>query len=125
MGCDGLNHKIVLNGDDWQVSGWYSNQWRAKTSMELEMKIHPVIPPIQATIPGSVQADLQAAGLLPDLNAGLKSLEAEWVNNREWIYEKQFVVPENWLSDRCELVFEGLDYSGKILLNGLEMAEFE
>ncbi|GBF73414.1 glycoside hydrolase [Paenibacillus sp. 598K] len=105
--------------------GFYKNQWRLYESMELGHEINPAISYMKAKIPGSVQTDLMTSGWLADPNIGLASLEGEWVNNREWVYETNFSLPEDWLEDRCELVFEGLDYSGEIHLNGKRLAMFE
>ena len=118
-------NEILLSGCDWKLTGWYRNQWRSKTSMELNMTILPTIPLMNATVPGTIQKDLMENGWLKDLNIGLQSLDAEWVNNREWILEKKFCVEPDWVHDRCELVFEGLDYNGEVYLNGSKVVGFE
>lgn len=105
--------------------GFYKNQWRLYESMELGHEIIPAIGHMKARIPGSVQTDLMANGWLKDPNIGLASLDGEWVDNREWVYETNFSISDDWLQDRCELVFEGLDYSGEIYLNGGKVAGFE
>ncbi|OUS76629.1 hypothetical protein B1748_11060 [Paenibacillus sp. MY03] len=120
-----MNGRLNLSGDDWQLTGWYRNQWRFTVSMELGETFPPPVGPIAATVPGAVQSDLLKAGLLDDPNRGLRSLSGEWVNNREWCYEKKFDIPDGWPLDRCELVFEGLDYAGEISLNGVKLGEFE
>jgi len=122
---DRENAVFSLDGDDWTLTGWYRHQWRIGQSMELGAKIHPVVPAIPATVPGAVQNDLMKAGWLPDHNVGLKSLEIEWVNNRDWIYRKRFALPEGWLRDRCVLAFDGLDEKGEIYFNGVKLADFE
>lgn len=107
------------------INGVLQNQWRLYESMELGHEIIPAIGHMKASIPGSVQTDLMANGWLGDPNVGLTSLDGEWVNNREWVYETNFSLSDDWLQDRCELVFEGLDYSGEIYLNGSKIADFE
>ncbi|MFD0712479.1 glycoside hydrolase family 2 TIM barrel-domain containing protein [Paenibacillus sp. GCM10027626] len=114
-----------LNGTDWRLTGWYPNQWRPKLSMELGVTIHPAVSGVAATVPGSVQTDLLAAGLLPDPFVGLNSLHCEWVTQREWVYEKNVQIPAGWPQERCELVFEGLDYAGTVFWNDEQAAEFE
>ena len=121
----GLDKKLVLNDCEWNLMGFYKNQWRLYESMELGHEILPAIGQMKATIPGSVQTDLLANGWLRDPNIGLVSLQGEWVTNREWVYRTSFRVEEGWLEDRCELVFEGLDYAGQIQLNGIKLIEFE
>ncbi|GGD90216.1 glycoside hydrolase family 2 protein [Paenibacillus nasutitermitis] len=118
-------NRYSLNGTDWTVTGWYPNQWRPELSMELGMRIPPAVQAVQASVPGSVQTDLLAAGLLPDPHIGLNSMHGEWVTQREWVYEKTFHTPADCLQDRCELVLEGLDFAGWIHINGIAAAEFE
>lgn len=118
-------NRLLLSGTDWRLTGWNRNQWKLNRSMELGFAINPMLPTMSATVPGSVQADLMAAGWLPDSNESLRSLEMEWVNHRDWVFEKSFEVPEGWIKDRCELVFEGLDYAGQIYLNGVQVASFD
>ncbi|QGQ98314.1 hypothetical protein EHS13_27235 [Paenibacillus psychroresistens] len=120
-----MSQQFELNGDDWLLTGWYPHQWRAEVSMELGVNLTPAVHSIKAVVPGSVQTDLLAAGWLKDPNIGLSSLEGEWVNNREWVFEKFFELPQGWTEDRCEITFEGLDYAGEIYLNGMNIAKFE
>ncbi|MFW6030883.1 MAG: glycosyl hydrolase 2 galactose-binding domain-containing protein, partial [Halanaerobiales bacterium] len=72
-----------------------------------------------------VQLDLMKAGLLKDPNIGFNAMEGEWVNNREWMYKKEFCVPADLRGEKYLLNFEGLDYSGEIYLNGEKLCEFE
>lgn len=116
---------INLNGTDWKLTGYIKNQWRMAGSMELGVQLPSIIPPIQATVPGAVQVDLIREGLLEDPNYGLDSLKGEWVNNREWIYEKLFVLPSSIHDQKLILCFDGLDYQGEVYLNGTKLGEFE
>ena len=119
-------HLIMpLSGDSWRVTGWYTKQWRMHTSMEMNIGIPPAIPAIPAIVPGSIPIDLLRAGWIKDPNFGLHSMDMEWVNNRDWVMERRFEVSSDWIQDRSELVFEGLDYSGEIFLNRERIAKFE
>lgn len=120
-----LDNRLLVDGADWCLTGWNKNQWKLKYSMELGWELLPLVPAIPAEVPGAVQRDLIAAGRIPDPNVGLRSLDIEWVNNRDWMLEKKFAVPPDWLGDRCELVFDGLDEKGEIYLNGERIVEFE
>lgn len=120
-----MDFRKTLTGSDWSVTGWYTKQWRLQASMELQTGIPPVVPPIPATVPGAIQADLLRAGWIKDPNVGLQSLDMEWVNNRDWVLEKRFRVADAWLQDRCELVFEGIDYAGEIYLNHQLLSTFK
>lgn len=117
--------RMLLSGNEWRLTAWGRNHWRPYMSMELGAAFKPMLPTIQASVPGSVQTDLMRAGMLADPNEGLRSLEQEWVNHRDWMFERTFTVPEDWAADRVELVFEGLDFAGHIFLNGEELTAFE
>jgi beta-mannosidase len=117
--------RLPLDGNDWTLTGWYSNQWHMSRSMELNLSLLPVVPAVAASVPGDIQQDLLRAGIVSDPNIGLNSRDNEWVNNREWVLEKRFAVDEACLGQRCELVFEGIDYAGEIYLNGERLASFE
>lgn len=115
---------IYLNGNDWNLTGYYKNQWRMANSVENGTPLPAIIPSIPATVPGAVQVDLMNAGILEDPNYGLDSMKGEWVNNREWIYEKVFALPANPKGDKYILCFDGLDYSGEIYLNNNRIGGF-
>ncbi|HEY0827706.1 MAG TPA: glycoside hydrolase family 2 TIM barrel-domain containing protein [Bacilli bacterium] len=120
-----MSKQTSLNGNDWILTGWYPNHWEFMKSMELGTVLSPIVAPIKVTVPGAVQVDLMAEGWLEDYNLGRKSLHGEWVNHKDWVYEKTFSIPDNWLLDRCELVLDGLDYSGEIFLNRKRITQFE
>ena len=50
--------------------------------------------------------------------------KGEWVNNREWICQKAFTLPEELIAEHLVLSFKGLDYQGEIFLNRSKIAEF-
>ncbi|MFW5985606.1 MAG: glycoside hydrolase family 2 protein, partial [Halanaerobiaceae bacterium] len=112
------------NGQDWQITGWNKNQWRLNNSLELGEKIAAQVSTFSGEVPGAVQLDLLNEGLIPDPNYGLKSRDCEWVNNREWFYEKEFTLPQNFRAEKYELCFEGLDSQGEIHFNGQKIADF-
>ncbi|MDI4644092.1 glycoside hydrolase family 2 protein [Cohnella hashimotonis] len=122
---DAAAEELSLSGADWRLTGWYPNQWQPRLSMELGVSILPAVAELPATVPGSVQTDLRAAGRMADPFVGLDSLHGEWVTQREWIYSKTVQIPDGWERERCELVFEGLDYAGSVFWNGRKAADFE
>ena len=109
---------------DWQLTGWHPYFWIGPLTDETELTLYPDIAPVPAHVPGSVQAALQAAGLLPDWNVGVRSRECEWVENRHWSFET--TLPAAWCAGpgRKVLRCEGLDYQGVILVNGRRAGEF-
>lgn len=116
-----------LDGDDWQLVGWYRNQWRFTTSMELGEMLTPAVAPQPASVPGAIQADLLRNGVIPDPRKGLRSREIEWTNNRDWFLEKRFSLPDSLAADgrRLLLVCEGLDPCGEIHVNGEMVCRFD
>lgn len=115
---------MYLDGDDWILTGWWKNQFKTVAPGEKTRGPAPITN-VGSTVPGAVQLDLMKAGLIDDVNVGLNAAHAEWINNREWTYEKEFVVPEDFEGERYYLNFEGLDYSGEIYLNGEKISRFE
>ena len=78
-----------------------------------------------AEVPGSVLHDLMENGLVPDPYYEMNSKLAEWVPDRTWVYKKEFFVPEDLKGKRITLVFEGIDYSSEIFLNGVSLGKQE
>ncbi len=83
------------------------------------------VPPIPARVPGSVQGALRAAGILPDWNIGLNWRACEWVEHRHWMYRVH--LPDEWLIPSASFRLEclGLDYSGWVIVNRVEVAAFK
>jgi beta-mannosidase len=114
-----------LSGLPWRLSPSVPHFWEFQPFATLDD--WPEAEPIPARVPGSVQANLRAAGILPDWNVGRQARACEWVENRHWIYET--VLPDEWLSGgpaapRHTLVCRGLDYAGWVYLNGKLAGEF-
>ncbi len=79
----------------------------------------PDADPLPATVPGSVQADLLAAGRMPDPFVGTNEAESRRVARESWTYRCVFEAPERRDPEaRAALVFEGLDTFARVLLNG-------
>jgi beta-mannosidase len=108
----------------WQVAGFVPYLWAFDKHDDIRNTGEAEIGPIDAPVPGSVQLALRNAGILPDWNVGLNYRQAEWVENRDWIYQAQ--LPDEWLRAGTQLRLRcaGLDYAGKILLNGQPVCEF-
>ncbi len=108
----------------WTLTGWHPYFWIGPLTEETALTLYPDLAPIPAQVPGSVQAALHAAGLLPDWNRGVRSRDCEWVENRHWSYET--TLPAAWCAEpgRKVLRCEGLDYQGVILVNGRRAATF-
>lgn len=117
--------RISLNGDDWKLTGWNRHQWKYYATMETGGPSRPVVSTIPACVPGSVQTDLLRAGKIEDWRVGTNFFHNEWVEHREWVYEKTFRLPENAKNKRCFICFEGLDFSGHVFLNNNKVLSFD
>lgn len=115
--------KQLLNGSDWSLSGWSRHQWHYERSMELGNSSVPVVSPIAASVPGSVQTDLLRAGRIEDWNYGDNFRKIEWLEHREWVYTKNFIALT--ASDKIILHLDGLDFSGYVFLNGEQVYYFD
>jgi beta-mannosidase len=74
---------------------------------------------LRATVPGTVIANLEAAGELANPFLGCSSDEIQWINNSEWEYKLTFDIPNYIEPNRgLDLVFEGLDTYANVFLNG-------
>lgn len=80
---------------------------------------------VEATVPGNVELDLSAAGILPeDLFKGMNILEAEKYENYEWWYEKAFSAPDAPDNDhKVVLHFGAVDCIAEYYLNGEKIGE--
>ena len=78
---------------------------------------------MEAKVPGDVHLDLLANKLIGDPLYADNATKCEWIEEKTWIYKKNFTVPERFIRDRVELLFKGLDLDAEIFLNGLKVAE--
>ena len=80
---------------------------------------------IPAQVPGSVQWALFRAGELPDPYLHVNARKYAWVVEKVWYYRKTFRVPSAAKGQYVFLCFDGIDYYGKIWLNGQELGRHE
>ena len=78
-----------------------------------------------AKVPGDVYTDLWHAGAIEDPYFGRNSVKAQWVQHYEWWYAMQFNVTEDIENKVVKLVFEGVDYSCDVWLNGHYLGKHE
>ena len=103
--------RIDLNGKDWFLTGWNKHTWLYDRPNESGALTIPIITKIPSEVPGAVQNDLLKAGKIKDWNYGFNFLDMEWVEHREWVYEKKFTLDKNE-NRKYILNFEGLDFEG-------------
>ena len=112
---------------DWMLTGHTPYLWKLERLGAPPGVAGPTtvdVPAIPARVPGSVQASLRDAGVIPDWQVGKNARACEWVENRHWIYRTD--IPDEWLAPGLtfRLNCRGLDYSGWVLVNGREAAAF-
>ncbi|WP_454830838.1 beta-mannosidase [Pseudoxanthomonas wuyuanensis] len=74
---------------------------------------------LPAQVPGTVQTDLIAAGVVPDPFVGQNEGAIQWAGLSDWQYRSRFKVDAATLARaRVELVFDGLDTFAEVRLNG-------
>ena len=97
-------NKIDLNGY-WKFKATDETQW------------------MDAVVPGTVQEDLIRAGRLEDPYYRDNEFDAQWVEKKEWEYERTFTVEESFLSkDKILLDCRGLDVICELYLNNILIA---
>ena len=97
---------ISLNGSDWRLSYWEQPQ-RPVTSPQGLKSIHAKT--ISATVPGNVELDLLAAGLIEDPMVGCNTDKLRPWEGYQWCYTKDFKAPSLEKGQICELFFGGID----------------
>ncbi|MCP4164456.1 MAG: hypothetical protein GY759_01015 [Chloroflexi bacterium] len=75
---------------------------------------------LPARVPGCVQRDLMRVGQLPDLYKSPDPYEAShWIHDNDWWYRTE--LPAIPADQRAWLRFDGIDYQGAVVLNGVEL----
>jgi beta-mannosidase len=81
---------------------------------------------LNATVPGSVQQDLIAAGIVPDPFIGKNEAPIQWAGLTAWEYRTAVEVSPSLLArDHLDLVFDGLDTFATVLVNGRPLLSAE
>jgi beta-mannosidase len=79
---------------------------------------------LPATVPGCVHTDLAQNGLLDDPFYRDNEQKQFWIGERDWVYQRSFVVDEGLLSqERVLVVCYGLDTLATVSINGVEIAK--
>ncbi|MBD1390140.1 glycoside hydrolase family 2 [Neiella sp. HB171785] len=112
-------HTIDLSGNHWQME-------RMRPGQGVDEGFHLLPAEYQGTtfswnhasIPGDVYTDLHKAGEIDDPYVGRNMHKAKWVQDYEWWYTRRFSVEPSMKGKTIRLVFEGVDYSCEVWLNG-------
>lgn len=111
-----------LNGT-WKL--YYCPYGSVKINSVTELKASG-IPSVPCTVPGNVELDLSAAGILPkDLFKGENILKAQDFEHYEWWYETEITAPQNAPDEDNKMVlhFGAVDCYADYYLNGEKIGE--
>ena len=112
---------LSLDGE-WRLACYWRHQWRMRSLSPALSR--PMLSDLPARVPGSIHADLQRAGLIPDPHHGASAFASEWIPQRDWSLRRQVTVPADF-TGTLTLECDGLDYAGTVLIDGQEFASFE
>ncbi len=109
---------ISLSDSDWFIHEDAAGDGEAKDFHSADPRADGWIP---ATVPGNIQADLEAAQLLKPLWYGAGDPRLANVARKDWWYRRDFDLPAHLANRRLKLVFDGVDYACDIWLNGTHL----
>jgi len=77
---------------------------------------------LPATVPGDVHLDLLANKKIPDPFFRDNEAKLQWIENESWEYRLSFdVIPAFLSRSNVDLVFDGLDATAQVYLNGTQV----
>ncbi len=116
---------VVQSLTNWKLAGFWPYTPIQSGSMETGHIHQGVTGVIDATVPGSIYADLLRAGLIQDPYYEMNSLSCEWVKDRWWVYNSRFIIPDEYKGKKLRIVFKGIDYKARVYFNNQHMADHE
>lgn len=105
---------VSLKGS-WELAYWPQPAKPLTTPDEVKA-INPQR--IKAKVPGNVELDLMAAGLLPDISVGSNIYQLRKYEGYQWSYSRSFEAPKRTAQQRVQLFFGGIDCFAEIWMNG-------
>ena len=114
-----LGAALSLNGD------WSARFWPTPTLGPVRelVAIPGSAQSIPGKVPGCIELDLAAAGLVPDLLFSTNSLAMRVYEGHQWCYSRKFVCPKLEPEERAVLCFGGLDTLADVFVNGKKVGE--
>lgn len=119
-----MREQISLNGT-WQLKGTASYVPLRDKSMETGKPLEGVTGWMDAQVPGGVARALYQAGYIDHPYVDMNSLKCEWIENRWWIYRREFDRRDIPAHRKTLLHFEGVDYACMVYLNGHLLGKHE
>ncbi|MCF7364424.1 hypothetical protein L3V23_20360 [Vibrio sp. A1-b2] len=111
--------ELDLSGNRWQME-------RMRPGQGVIEELHLLPAEYQGThfswnfakVPGDVYSDLHRANEIDDPYFGRNMHRAKWAAEYEWWYCRRFALPAEMQGKNISLLFEGVDYSCEVWLNG-------
>ena len=114
--CARTDQAMELSGNDWHICADPDGNGAEQRLFDADPKAW-----IAATVPGNIQADLEAAKELKPLWYGAGDPALKAVAEKDWWYRKDFTIPATMAGKRLTLVFDGVDQKSDIWLNGQKL----
>ena len=111
--------RLMLDGE-WRLAYWREGERPITNPGELDAA---GVDTISAHVPGNVELDLQAAGILPEPFYADNIRKLRPYEFYEWWYSRDFDLPSGPPAQRWQLVFAGLDTIATIWVNGVEVGK--
>jgi len=105
---------VSLDGA-WKLDYWEQGR---KPAMSPEEMAGVQYETVDATVPGNVELDLLAAGLVEDPELGSNVYLLRPWEGYQWRYSRTFATPEHDADDDIVLTFEGIDCFAEVYVNG-------
>ena len=112
---------VSLNGS-WTLHFWAQPEIPVTSPDAMRNISYKTIP---ATVPGNVELDLLAAGLIKDPMIGANVWDMRPYEGYQWCFERRFPTPEYRQDQKVHLWFGGIDCLADIWLNGTKVASTE
>jgi len=106
---------LSLSGADWFIREDQVANGEAEGFHTADVPAPGWIP---ASVPGNIQADLEAAHQLKPLWYGAGDPRLAEAAQKDWWYRRDFELPARMAGRRLKLIFDGVDYACDVWLNG-------
>ena len=113
-----VGNTLSLSGSDWRILADPDGTGTARRIFSAATSTGDWL---AATVPGNIQADVEAAHRLPPLWYGPINPQLYDVARKDWWYRKDFNVPASLAGERLTLVFDGVDERCQVWLNGRKL----
>lgn len=116
--ADSARQVINLSGSDWLIHEDGNGTGAADNLHSEALAGNGWIP---SCVPGNIQTDIEASHLLSPVFYGAGDPHLVDIARKDWWYRKDFTIPVSFANRRVRLVFDGVDFTCDIWLNGRQV----